>query len=240
MSYKYWMRRMVALFWMMLAAPAYAAGGGLHLPQAPVQYDDVEVLQRGAATFVNYCMGCHGAEYMRYGRLVEDLGISEKQVQDFLIHTDASLGDGMKTAMRAEDGREWFQQAAVPDLSLSARLRGPDWLYAYLRGFYRDPSRPSGWNNTIFDNVAMPHVMSNLQGVFTRDAESGELIRTSEGRMTEAEYDALVGDLVSFMIYMGEPSRAKRYQTGYLTMAFLLLLLLATYFLYREYWKNIR
>lgn len=238
MSYKYWMRR-AALFGVMLAAPAYAAGGGVSLPQAPLESDNVEALQRGAATFVNYCMGCHGGEYLRYGRMVEDLAINEKQVKKFLIHNDAGLGDGMKTAMRAEDAREWFHQAAVPDLSLSARLRGPDWLYAYLRGFYRDPSRPSGWNNAIFDNVAMPHVMSSLQGVFTRDAESGEFVRMSEGRMTEAEYDALVGDLVSFMVYMGEPSRNKRYQTGYLTMTFLLLLLLATYFLYREYWKNI-
>ena len=217
---------------------AFAAGSGIDLPQAPVRYGDLESMQRGAAVFVNYCMGCHSAEHMRYGRLTEDLGLSGKQVEDFLIHTGAKLGDGMRSAMNSEDGKAWFYQAAPPDLSLSARLRGPDWIYAYLRGFYRDSSRPSGWNNTVFNNPAMPHALADLQGMQIKN-EDGELELPSPGRLSAAEYDSLVGDLVNFMVYMGEPSRSTRFKVGYLTMAFLLSLLLATYFLYREYWRDI-
>ena len=232
--------RAIVLIPILLAASsaAMAAGASLDLPQAPVQYGDKESMQRGAATFVNYCLGCHGAQYMRYGRLTEDLGLTDEQVKQFLIHNDAGLGDGMRSAMRAEDGREWFYQAAPPDLSLSSRLRGPDWLYAYLRGFYRDSSRPGGWNNVVFENAAMPHALSDLQGEYARD-ESGELSQIVAGRMSPAEYDALIIDLVTFMAYMGEPSRETRYKIGYLTLAFLLALLLATYFLYREYWRDV-
>ncbi|MGU9951103.1 MAG: cytochrome c1 [Gammaproteobacteria bacterium WSBS_2016_MAG_OTU1] len=219
---------------------AYSAGGSVNLPQAPIEYGNLESTQRGAAIFVNYCMGCHSAEYMRYGRMAEDVGISEAQIQEFLIHNAASLGDGMKSAMRTEDGKEWFHQATPPDLSLSARLRNPDWLYAYMRSFYRDSSRPSGWNNTLFDNVAMPHVLSDLQGVYTLDEDSGKLTQTTAGRLSPEEYDAAIVDLVNFMAYIAEPSRATRLKTGYLVMAFLLTLLLATYFLYREYWRDIK
>lgn len=246
-------------------AASAAGGGGGNLPRAPVRYGDIEAAQRGAAVFVNYCMGCHGMRHMRYGRLAEDLGISEDRIKKFLIHVSSGgggdagadgpvfwsakggadglpvgLGDGMESAMDSEDGKEWFYQAPPPDLSLSARLRGPDWLYAYLRGFYRDPGRPGGWNNAVFENAAMPHVLADLQGVYARDAETGGMVQISEGRMAPEEYDKLAGDLVSFMAYAGEPSRAKRIKTGYLVMAFLLVLLLATYFLYREYWKDIK
>ncbi|MBE8157820.1 MAG: cytochrome c1 [Betaproteobacteria bacterium] len=224
----------------LLGAPALAAGGAANLPQAPVQYGDIEAAQRGAAVFVNYCMGCHGMRHMRYGRMAEDLGISEGQIESFLIHNEFGLGDGMQSAMNSEDGKEWFYQAPPPDLSLSSRLRGPDWLYAYLRGFYRDPGRPGGWNNAVFENAAMPHVLADLQGVYARDAETGEAVQISEGRMTPAEYDELAGNLVAFMAYAGEPARAVRLKTGYLVMAFLLALLLASYFLYREYWKDIK
>ena len=230
--------RALALVFSLAAFAALAAGASPDLPRAPIQYGDKEAMQRGAAAFVNYCLGCHGAQYMRYGRLAEDIGLTEEQVKEFLIHAEgAGLGDGMHSAMRAEDGRQWFYQAAPPDLSLSSRLRGPDWLYAYLRGFYRDSARPGGWNNTVFENAAMPNVLSDLQGVYARD-ESGELSQVSAGRMSPSEFDAMVGDLVSFMAYMGEPAREKRYKIGYLTVAFLLALLLATYFLYREYWRD--
>lgn len=223
---------------LLAASSAFAAGGATNLPRAPVQYGDLEAMQRGAAVFVNYCLGCHSAEYMRYGRLTEDLGLSDEQVRKFLIHGDGKLGEGMRAAMDSEDGRKWFYQAAPPDLTLSSRLRGPDWLYAYLRGFYRDPSRPGGWNNAVFSNAAMPNVLADLQGVRTRDAD-GEFQQISEGRLSPAEFDALVGDLVTFMAYMGEPAREARYKTGYLVMAFLLALLLPSYFLYREYWRDI-
>ena len=221
-------------------APALAAGGSSNLPQAPVQYGDLEAMQRGAAVFVNYCMGCHSMQHLRYGRLEEDLGIGADLIEKFLIHNSAGLGDGMQSAMNSEDGKEWFDQAPPPDLSLSSRLRGVDWLYAYLRGFYRDPGRPNGWNNAVFENVAMPHALADLQGVYAQDAETGARVQISKGRMTPQEYNELVGNLVTFMAYAGEPARGARLKTGYLVMSFLLVLLLATYFLYREYWKDIK
>lgn len=219
-------------------SPSHAAGASLDLPRAPVQYGDAEAVQRGAAVFVNYCLGCHSAQHMRYDRFTEEAHIPAELIEKHLIYNEAGIGDGMLSAMREEDGTEWFYQATPPDLTLSSRLRGPDWLYAYFRGFYRDPTRPSGWNNQIFDNLAMPHVLSDLQGVRIKN-EEGELVQVSEGRLTEAEYDALVVDLVSFMAYIGEPSRAKRHKIGYLVMALLLSLLVITYFLYREYWREI-
>lgn len=236
------MRGLLAGFILIMSSvvPAYAAGSGVSLPQAPVQYGNLESMQRGAATFVNYCLGCHSAQYMRYGRMVEDLGVSEEQVQALLIHNEAGLGDGMASAMRSEDGKEWFHQAVPPDLTLIARLRGADWLYEYLRGFYRDPARPNGWNNTLFNNVAMPHVMADLQGIYTLDAGTRDLAQVSPGRLSAQEYDSMISDLVTFLVYMGEPSRAARLKIGYLVMALLLSLLLATYFLYREYWREIK
>ena len=222
-----------------LAASASAAGGGgAPLPQVQIDRGDISSLQRGAAVFVNYCAGCHSAAYMRYGRIAEDLGIPEDLLRTRLMHSDAGLADGIVSAMRQEDAVEWFHQAAPPDLSLSAKLRGNDWLYAYLRGFYRDDTRPSGWNNSVFPNVAMPHVMANLQGEFARDAEGAE-VPLRPGRLSAGEYDLLVTDLVNFMDYMAEPARADRHRAGYVIISLLLLLLFCTYLLYREYWRDI-
>ena len=202
-------------------------------PKVPIDRFDFSSLQRGAAVFVNYCMGCHSAQYVRYGRLMEDLGIPEDLLRDNLIHTNASLGDGMITAMRADEAAAWLNQAP-PDLSLSARLRGADWLYAYMRSFYADPESPSGWNNTVFQNVAMPHVLADLQG-----EKNGDGVVLKKGRLSSLEYDLLVTDLVNFMDYMADPSRPERYRAGYLILSVLLLLLISSYFLYREYWRDI-
>lgn len=177
-------------------------------------------------------MGCHSARYVRYGSLMEDLGVPKEVLREKIIHTGASLGDGMISAMRADEAEAWFYQRP-PDLSLSAKLRGTDWLYAYMRGFYRDASRPSGWNNTVFPNVAMPHVLADLQG-----ERRGETLVA--GRLSPAEYDLLVADLVNFMDYMADPSRADRHRAGFLILSVLFLLLLSSYFLYREYWKGVR
>ena len=159
------------------------------------------------------------------------MGVPEDVLREKIIHTDASLGDGMLSAMRADEGEAWFYQSP-PDLSLTAKQRGADWIYAYLRAFYRDPSRPSGWNNTVFPNVAMPHVLADLQGEWRGETPA-------PGRLSPAEYDLLVADLVNFMDYMADPSRADRHRAGFLTLSVLLLLLVSSYFLYREYWKEL-
>jgi ubiquinol-cytochrome c reductase cytochrome c1 subunit len=154
----------------LLVAPALAlaAGDGVRLDRAPIKEDDLISLQNGSHTYINYCLGCHGASYMRYNRLA-DLGLTEQQIRNYLILTDAKVGDLMKTAMDSKDSREWFG-APPPDLSVIARSRssqagsGADWVYTYLRGFYRDPGRPTGWNNLVFENVGMPHVLWQLNG----------------------------------------------------------------------------
>jgi ubiquinol-cytochrome c reductase cytochrome c1 subunit len=144
------------------AAAAALAAGGVHLDRAPVKLNDLVSLQRGAAVFVNHCMGCHGASFLRYSKLSE-LGISEALLKENFMFSAEKVGELMLTSMSARDGREWFG-ATPPDLSLVARSRGADWLYTYLRGFYRDNTRPTGWNNTVFPNVGMPHVLYQYQG----------------------------------------------------------------------------
>ncbi len=251
------MAKAIAAFAMFaLFSPAIAAGGGIALPKAPIDDSDTESLQRGAALFVNYCMGCHSARHMSYGRLAEDLQISPQQLREHLIFGDAGLGEGMISAMSPEEAKAWFNDAPPPDLSLVARVRGVDWIYAYLRAFYRDDSRPSGWNNAIFENASMPHALAELQGVFARVEDENEnennnsggdgyaigkiqLKRISEGGMSAPEYDAAVADLSGFLFYIAEPSRRERLRVGYLVMAGLILTLVACYFLYREYWRDI-
>jgi ubiquinol-cytochrome c reductase cytochrome c1 subunit len=225
-----------------------------------VNPNDPVSLQRGAQVFVNYCMGCHGVSYMRYNRL-RDLGLSEQQIRDNLIFTDAKVGDLMKIAMDPKSAKEWFG-ATPPDLTVIARSRssedgsGADWLYSYLRGFYRDPSRPTGWNNTVFANVGMPHVLYALQGEQVLKTETLErrfgareeeverrevhkLVLEKPGRMTPVEYDRLVADLVNFLRYVGEPARETRERLGIYVLMFLGALFALAYALKKEFWKDV-
>ncbi|MCH9758826.1 MAG: cytochrome c1 [Proteobacteria bacterium] len=234
------MQRLLLFFIIFSAGAVAGAAGtsGVVIPSAPIERGDFSSLQRGAATFINYCSGCHSAEYIRYGRIAEDLGIDPAVLREKLIFNEVSLSSGIESSMDTEEATEWFHQAAPPDLSLSAKLRGVDWLYSYLRGFYRQEDRPSGWNNQIFPNVAMPHVLADLQGEFAVNAE-GEKTLIRPGRLSSTEYDLMIIDLVNFMDYIAEPARAERYRAGYLILSLLLLLLLCTFFLYREYWRDI-
>ncbi len=247
-----------------LAAPlAATASVGAKLDRMPadVNPNDSLSLQRGAQVYVNYCLGCHGASYMRYNRL-QDLGLNEQQIRDNLIFTGAKVGDLMKTGMDPKDAKEWFG-APPPDLSVIARSRssgagsGADWLYTYLRGFYRDPSRPTGWNNTVFPNVGMPHVLYQLQGEQALKTEavlqprgSGKkedalkievqkLVLEKPGIMKPAEYDRLAADLVNFLAYVAEPSRHFRQQLGIYVLMFLGVLFVLAYALKKEFWKDV-
>jgi ubiquinol-cytochrome c reductase cytochrome c1 subunit len=248
--------------WLLLAAPLYAfAAEDVKLDRMPadVNPNDPISLQRGAQVYVNYCLGCHSASYMRYTRL-QDLGLTEQQIRDNLIFTGAKVGDLMTTGMAAKDAREWFG-APPPDLSVIARSRsshagsGADWLYTYLRGFYRDPSRPTGWNNTVFPNVGMPHILYALQGEQVLKTEvvsiprgnKGEvekhevqkLVLEKPGAMKPAEYDRLVADLVNFLAYVGEPAKQFRTQLGIYALMFLGVLFALAYALKKEYWKDV-
>ena len=155
---------MKKLFFLLLALPtaAFASGAEVHLDKAPVNAHDQESLQRGARVFVNYCLNCHGASYSRYNRM-QDFGLTEQQIKDNLLFGADKPGETMAVAMRTKDAKAWFG-APPPDLSVITRSRGADWVYTYLRSFYRDDTRPTGWNNTVFDKVGMPHVLHELQG----------------------------------------------------------------------------
>jgi len=222
----------------------YAAEPGIPLDKAPIDQSDNAALQRGAETFVHYCLSCHGASFMRYNRH-RDIGLdNEAEVLKKLVLTGQKAGDLMLTAMRKNEGEEWFG-VIPPDLSVIARSRGADWLYTYLRTFYRDESTGSGWNNLVFDRAAMPHVLYNLQGeqnlvVKTVDGKEVKSLKlASPGTMTTSEFDKFVADLVNYLVYLGEPAANDRKELGMIVMIFLLGMLGLTYVLYQEYWKDI-
>jgi ubiquinol-cytochrome c reductase cytochrome c1 subunit len=240
------MKRLKNFIFLLAAVPLLAAAseGNIHLDKAPVNLSDQESLQRGARIFVNNCLNCHSAASMRYSRM-QDLGLTEDQIKDNLMFAAEKPGETMRVGMSKTDGKLWFG-ATPPDLSVIARSRGADWLYTYLRGFYRDESRPTGWNNTVFDKVGMPHVMWNLQGemvpVHKKDGEH-EVIERLElakpGSVTLAEYDAMVGDLVNYLVWMGEPAQLQRKQLGLIVLAFLAIFFVVAYYLKKEFWKDI-
>ena len=207
------------------------------LDKAPIDAANHDSLQRGARTFVNYCLNCHSANYMRYNRLLE-IGLTEKQIKDNLLFAGEKVGDQMKVAINKNDAKKWFG-AAPPDLSVEVRARGADWVYSYMRGFYRDNTRPTGWNNTVYDKVAMPHVLYELQGEQTLNHETHELELAKPGKLSVEEYDALVGDLTNYMAYMAEPAKQQRNHLGWIVLLFLGVLLVLTYKLKKAYWKDI-
>lgn len=235
--------------WLLLLAPLVAlAAGGYRLDPAPIDPRDLMSLQSGARTFVNYCLNCHGAQFMRYNRLT-DLGLSEAQIRDNLILTGDKIGDTMKVAMTVKDGKAMFG-VAPPDLSVVGRSRGADWLYTYLRTFYRDPKSPTGWNNAVFENAAMPHALWTQQGERALEivhvGEPGHATaeykwsQLSPGAQSTVQYDTTVRDLVNFLIYMGEPGAADRKIIGIIVLFVLFALFVPAYFLKREYWKDVK
>jgi ubiquinol-cytochrome c reductase cytochrome c1 subunit len=202
---------------------AVAAGGG-HNPyvvDAPINLKDKVSLQNGAKLFVNYCMGCHGLKYMRYERLAEDLGIPVELAQQYLNFTTDKPGDTMDNAMVEADAKKWFG-AAPPDLTLEARLRSSDWLYSYLIGFYKDDTRPYGYNNHVFPSVGMPHVMADM-----------------EASMSKEEFQRSMADLTNFLTYTAEPVRLERERLGVWVLLFLFILFWPAYFMKKEYWKDV-
>jgi ubiquinol-cytochrome c reductase cytochrome c1 subunit len=239
------MNRLKTLLFILCLMPfvAFSAAPGMPLDTAPVDTKDNASLQRGAESFASYCLTCHGASYMRYNRHV-DIGLSEKEILDNLILTGQKTGDVMLSSMRKKEGEEWFG-VAPPDLTVIARSHGADWLYTYLRAFYRDDSTVSGWNNLVFDRVAMPHVLYQLQGEQSVHVETVDGVEVNKlqldvpGTLTVAEYDEFVADLVNYMVYIGEPHANKRRQIGIYVMIFLFFMLGLTYALKREYWRDI-
>ena len=235
------MKKLLAIALLAFPALAAAAGASVHLDAAPVNLNDKVSLQRGAQIFVNHCLNCHSAQYMRYARLT-DLGLTEAQIKENLLFTSDKVGDPMTTTLVAKDAKEWFG-VLPPDLSLVARSRGSDWLYTYMRSFYKDPAAKTGWNNTVFPNVGMPHILWEYQGDQSYKAAehgAGKLVLDRPGKLSPAEYDKYVGDLVNFLTYLGEPARTKRVQIGIVVMFFLAAFFVITLLLKKEYWKDVR
>lgn len=217
------------------------ANESVKLDTAPINPNNEASLQRGAKLFVNYCLNCHSAAYMRYNRLA-DIGLTDTQIKSNLLFAAEKVGDTMTVAMNKKEAKQWFG-ATPPDLSVEARARGVDWLYSYLRSFYRDDTRPTGWNNTVYDKVAMPHVLWQLQGqqVLKVDEKTHEhkLVLDKPGQMSPAEYDEAIADLVNYLSFMAEPAKNKRLHLGLLVLLFLGVMFVVTYYLKKEYWKDI-
>lgn len=231
-----------------LPAVVQASDADIPLDKAPINLNNQESLQRGARLFVNYCLNCHSANYMRYNRLA-DIGLTDEQIKNNLLFTGGKVGDTMTVAMPHEDAKLWFGKAP-PDLTVEARARTADWLYTYLRGFYRDDSRSTGWNNVAFPDVGMPHVLWELQGqqvLETSERTDVEGVKTvtrklvleQPGSMSRTAYDAAAADLVNYMVYMAEPGQQHRKKLGVVVLLFLGLFFVVSYYLKKEFWKDV-
>jgi ubiquinol-cytochrome c reductase cytochrome c1 subunit len=234
-----------ALTLSMAATAQHAPAGGLVLEPADNDVTDTASLQRGAKYVVNYCLGCHSAQYVRFSQVGAGLGLTEDELVENLMFTGERPFDTMQSALRDEDAVRWFG-VAPPDLSLIARSRGTDYLYNFLRGFYADDSTLTGANNLWLDNTAMPHVLWQLQGIRrateTGEAESGgtlHLETVQAGELSAAQYDDAVRDIVNFLDYIGEPMQVERQALGIRVIGFLLLFLVLSYMLKREIWKDV-
>jgi ubiquinol-cytochrome c reductase cytochrome c1 subunit len=243
------MKKFIAV---LLVAPglAWSSAAGWPLDKAPINFHDKASLQRGAQVFVNHCLNCHSASAMRYSKL-EDLGLTEEQIRENLLFAAEKVGEPMVTNMDPQIAKAAFG-VVPPDLSLAGRSRSPDWLYSYLRGFYRDPASKTGWNNVVFPNVAMPHVLWEYQGqaamqVTERmDPNTGDVMTTRKlaldkpGKLTPLQYDQYTADLVNYIAWMSEPSQSNRKQWGILVLFFLAGFFVLTWMLKKEYWKDVR
>ncbi|MGB8857037.1 MAG: cytochrome c1 [Burkholderiales bacterium] len=242
---------MKKLVFFLLAFPLWVmASEEVALDRLPATTDMQTSMQRGARNFVNHCLNCHSAAYFRYNKL-RDIGLSEQQIKDNLMFTTDKIGETMKTSMDANSAKEWFG-VPPPDLSVIARSRSSDWLYTYLRSFYRDASRPTGWNNLTFPNVGMPHVLYDLQGeqileLKERPAGHGgekhvekNLKLVKAGSMTPAEYDNYVRDTVNFLSYVAEPIKETRFRIGIWVMFFLTALFFIVLGLKNAFWKDVK
>ncbi len=235
---------------------ALAAGGpSVPLDHIKTNISDNESLQNGLSTFMNYCFGCHAMQYARYERAATDLGIPQNVFEENILVGETKIGQLMNISMSTDQAKLWFG-SPPPDLTLNARLRGPDWIYSYLRGFYLDPKRPYGVNNVVFKDVGMPHVLADLQGVCAEEPQlgvepevdplSGNIVKQSgcnefakEGALSSKEYDTLIYDLVNFLTYVGEPSRLDSERIGRNVLIFLAFLFVFVYFLNKEYWREL-
>ncbi|MBT8144066.1 MAG: cytochrome c1 [Gammaproteobacteria bacterium] len=227
-----------------------AAGGSGFMLHAGNDVGNKASLQRGARNYVNYCLGCHSLQYVRYNQVAKDLGIAESDLEDTLMWTAEKPQEVIEIAMPDGDAARWFGRTP-PDLSLTSRRRGTDWIYSYLKAFYVDPTTMFGYNNLVLENAAMPHVLWSLEGdkaaIFEDTVDQDGVSHTefkgfeqlTEGKLSEAEYDEFVIDLVNFLDYVGEPVQLQRQSLGIKVIAYLLVFLLLAMALKKEFWKDV-
>ena len=245
---------------LMATGQAWAASEGPAWDKFPKErINDLAAVQHGAKLFVNYCLNCHGATYMRYNRL-RDIGLTEDQIRDNLIFTGAKVGETMNVALAPKDAKDWFG-GLPPDMTLIARSRsdgakgsGADYVYSYLRSYYRDDTKATGWNNTVFPGVGMPHVLWELQGqqraVYTEEKDSHDANKTvhqfkgfepiTAGTLSAADYNTSVADLVAFLQWMGEPVQNSRVRLGVWVLLFLSVFTVIAWRLNAAFWKDIK
>jgi len=246
---------LVAALGLAAGAAVQAEEGGYAWDKAPNQTNDLQSLQNGAKLFVNYCIGCHSAAFMRYNRLT-DIGLSEAQIKANLLFATDRIGETMKSAIDPRQAKEWFG-ANPPDLTVISRSRsghggtGPDYLYTFLRTFYRDDTRPTGWNNLAYPNVGMPNPLWEMQGqrrpIYEEREEHGHKIQVvagweqlTPGTMTPLQYEQAIGDLVNYLQWMGEPAANTRIRVGVGVLIFLGIFALIAWRLNASYWRAVR
>ena len=247
-------KQLVLLLALLIALPVQASSDALvEMHSATIYVKDKARLQRGASLFMNYCSGCHSLKYLRYNRMAKDLGLTtfagevdSDLLYNNLIFTSARQHDPIRIAMPPEDARQWFG-VVPPDLTLTARQRGPQWIYTYLKSFYADSSRPFGANNLLIPGVAMPNVLASLQGQVIPISEDeshpgriSHLLLTQAGSMDQHQFDSALEDLVNFLVYAAEPAQLVRYRMGFWVLIYLFILLGVSWQLKKAYWRKIK
>ncbi|ESP95298.1 MULTISPECIES: cytochrome c1 [Pseudoalteromonas] len=243
------MKKLLIGLFALLPTFAMAAGPSVPLMDANIDLRDNASLQRGAKLFMNYCLGCHQMQYQRYERTFRDIGIPVEIGKETLIFDDSKVGSHILNSMSQDDAAKWFG-AAPPDLTLISRVKSPNYIYTYLKSFYKDESRPFGVNNVVFPLVGMPHVLQELQGLptaITEDVvENGETVTKivgvetdGSGEMSDDEYDQAARDLTNFLAYVGEPSRLESEAIGIKVLGFLVIFFILAFLLKKEYWRDV-
>jgi ubiquinol-cytochrome c reductase cytochrome c1 subunit len=230
---------------LLLPLSVTASGGGFKLEDADIDLSNSAMLERGAKHYVTYCLGCHSAKHIRYKRIAIDLQLDEAEILKNVAPLGAGIYDQMHSAMNSHDAEKWYG-TNPPDLSLIARSRGADWLYTYLKSFYTEKGKPTGVNNAVFPDVAMPNVFWQLQGTqtaVTKNIDGQEVITelklTEPGQLSPQEFDKMINELVNFLVYVGEPVQLERQQMGKYVLFFILMFIVLAYLLKKEYWKDI-
>ncbi|GGI83131.1 cytochrome c [Legionella impletisoli] len=246
------MKKILLLIALAVNSIAHAADAEIDWHEVKINLSNQASLQRGAKYFMNYCSGCHSLKYLRYSQMAKGLGlitfdgsIAKDLLMNNLVFTKATVYDPIEIAMPREDAEQWFGRMP-PDLTLSAREKGANWIYTYLKSFYKDESRPFGSNNRLVPDVSMPNILAPLQGEVialnpdqSNDPSHLKLALVEQGIMTQQQFDSMLQDLVNFLVYAAEPNLLKRYTIGSVVIAFLIILAVFAYLLKRVYWKKI-